>query len=404
MDKGPGHFLKQCAIAIVGFAIVVAIFNVLIDPYLLFNSPREGGLNARKPASDDQQYFIKAYEVLREKPRTLILGSSNVALGFDAQSMVWPVEDRPVYNLGLANSTVLVAYRYLQHVTALQDVRLVVLALGFREFLNSSHTSNGPEYESRLAVTRDGTRTPGLGHQQINDWLFATFSLDASLDSIDTLSGNISGGASDIIDGSWDYRFYRHLTQELGSYPLMVLGDYDYSFKFHDARFDPRVMETVQDILRLCRKKGIDVIVVLDPSHADDLELLDREGQWEALEAWKRQLTTLASQFGEGNPHKIELWDFYGYDQYSTEPLSDSPVALQWFWTPSHYTHALCDIMLRRIFTNDMSDYGARLTPQSIETRLKQVENAQQQYRARQKQDASRIWTIYSLATTAQTH
>jgi hypothetical protein len=287
-------------------------------------------------------------------------------------------------------------------VTALQDVRLVVLALGFREFLNSSHTSNGPEYESRLAVTLDGTRTPGLGHQRINDWLFATFSLDASLDSIDTLSGNISGGASDIIDGSWDYRFYRHLTQELGSYPLMVLGDYDYSFKFHDARFDPRVMGTVQDILRLCRQKGIDVIVVLDPSHADDLELLDREGQWEALEAWKRQLTTLVTRFGEGNPHKMELWDFYGYDQYSTESLPDSPVALRWFWTPSHYTHALCDIMLRRIFTNDMSDYGARLTPHSIETRLKQVKDAQRQYRARQRQDASRIRTIYSLATTTQ--
>lgn len=403
MERGPAHFLKRCAVVIASFAAIAGIFNILMDPYLLFNAPRQAGLNARKPASEDQQYFIKAYEVLREKPRTVILGSSNVALGFDAQSSAWPVEDRPVYNLGLANSTTLIAFRYLQHVIAQQDVRLVVLALEFRDFLRSSRKASRPNYEARLTVSRDGSPTRGLDHQRLYDTLFATLSLDASLDSIDTLTGNFSGDSSDVVDGSWDYRFYRHLTQELGSYPLMVLGDYDYSFYYHDARPDPQVMDTVRDILQLCRQKGTDIIVVLDPSHADELELFDHAGKWEALEAWKRGLTALVAQSIEGNNHRVELWDFYGYDPYSTEPIPLRHTALQWFWTPSHYTHALSDIMLRRIFgTGTTPDYGAELTPQSIDDRLQQVRAAQQRYRSLQDQDVNRMQTIYGLATTAQ--
>lgn len=403
MNIGPGPFLKYCATAVVAFSILVAAFNRAMDPYLLFHTPREAGLNARKPASDEQQYLIKAYEVLRQRPRTLILGSSNIALGLTAQSSVWPEERRPVYNLGLTNSSTSIAYRYLQHVTAQQHVGMVVLGLEFRDFLASSRKSNAKNYESRLYVDRDGIKNRDADHQRLYDLLFATLSLDASEDSINTLAGNVAKDSSDIVDGDWTYRLYRHLTSKLGSYPLMILGDYDYSYYYHDAEPDPHVMEDVRKLLQLCHDQMIDVVVVLDPSHADELELFDLAGKWRQLESWKRDLTALVAQYAHDSLNRMELWDFYEYGRYSTESIPTDRISLRWFWTLSHYRSAVGDIMLRRVFGSDEEDFGQKLTPQNIESRLAKVRLQQQRYRLLQPQDAERIRVIYQLATSPRT-
>lgn len=400
MEMEPGKFLRTCGLIALGIFAVTALFNYAMDPYLIFGIPRTAGLNARKPAVESQQFLIKAYDVLRAYPTTVILGSSSVGQGIDPESSAWPPELRPVYNLGIANTTPIESYRYLQHVTARAHVRVVVLGLEFRDLLAPSDTEK-QDYESRLVVKRDGSRNTSLVHQYLHDVVHSTMSLDASVDSFYTLSGNLSGDSSDIIQGGWDYRPYRFATSGLGSFPLMVLNDFSYSYTYPQAKVDLTSLTDVRNILNLCQRRGIRVILILDPTHADELEILDRAGKWPAIEEWKRKLTTLAAQYSRsGEP--VELWDFNGYDDYSTEPVYRRRTALHWFLNPAHYTHPLGDIMLRQIFSGTDTAFGARLTPKTVEARLRQVRDQQLHYRELQQSDIDRVSKIYELA--ARTH
>src|SRR5580765_7933487 len=101
MSADAQHFARSWLITSVLIAAAVASINAAIDPYLLFNMPRLGGLNDKKPRVESQGRLIKAYEVVRAAPHGLILGTARVALGLDAEHASWPVKARPVYNLGL---------------------------------------------------------------------------------------------------------------------------------------------------------------------------------------------------------------------------------------------------------------------------------------------------------------
>jgi hypothetical protein len=172
MDKQSQHFLRIWVFAWIVLAALVAVFDVIIDPYLLFNAPRIAGFNARKPAVMTQERLMKAYDVLRAAPNTLILGTSMVDRGLDAQHPAWPAPDRPFYNLALAGSGPYSSYRYLQHVMSQRHLALVVLGLDFEFFLTvPDYQPATPEFESRLAVTRDGSANAGQRWQHLHDLL-----------------------------------------------------------------------------------------------------------------------------------------------------------------------------------------------------------------------------------------
>lgn len=397
----PKHFLKNSAFVILAVSAMSVLFNFFMDPYLIFGIPRTTGVNARKPAVENQLFLMKAYDALRAHPRTLIIGSSSVGLGINPESPVWPEAMRPVYNLGVPNGRPLEAYRYLQHVMVRDHPTVIILGLEFRDVVPYSGFTR-PEYDSRLAVTQDGTPNTALERQRTYDMLRATLSIDASVDSIDTLFGNLVGDSSDIDQGGWDHRPYRHLTYLVGAYPVMVISDIHYSAVYSSdaTTVDMGPLDQVRAILDLCREQQINAIVVMDPGHADEQEIFDLSGKWPALEEWKRKLTTLVAEYANKGMH-VELWDFYGYDAYSTEPVPKSHQALQWFLNPAHYTRALGDIVLRRLFVGGDNSFGVRLFPENIENHLSDIRNAQASYRKFQPADAARVREIYTRVTTA---
>lgn len=393
----PKHFLRNCVLVIITVSSMLILFNILMDPYLIFGVRRVIGFNARKPAVENQLFLMKAYDVLRVYPSTLILGSSSVGIGINSESPVWPDEMRPVYNLGVPDGRPLESYRFLQHAMIRHHPKMIVLGLGFRDFVPLSVTTR-PEYDSRLLVTQEGTRNTTLGRQHVYDLLRATLSFDTSVDGVDALLGNLVGDSSDIDQGGWDFRPFRHRTFQVGSYPLIVLNDIGSSSLYADAKVDMSALRQVRAILDICREQQIKAIVVLDPSYVDELEIFDLAGKWPALEEWKRELTALAADYANRGTG-VELWDFYGYDVYSTEPLPEGRGALRWFFNPAHYTHALGDIVLRRMFTGAESSFGVRLLPENIESHLQDVRDAQALYRESQHKDAQRIREIYGQAT-----
>jgi hypothetical protein len=394
MKSIPKRFLAICLTTLAALSVLVAAFNIIVDPYILFNRPRVMGFNAMKPSIHEQLYLIKAYDVARFRPKTLLIGSSGVAIGLNARSSAWPTTTRPIYNLGLLGGTTSSAYRYLQHALTQGDVTYVVLGVEFRDTLAYS-PQHEPSYETRLLTNRDGSTNRFAYKQELYDVISSTLSFEASLDSASTVIGNIENDSSDIEWGDVDFRLFEDLSARFGPNPSMTVADLAYASIYRDGNTDSSPPKDLDNILELCQKRHIKLIIVIDPAHADELEITYLSGKWEALEAWKRNLTNLVARFWNGND-SAELWDFYEYDRYSTESLWSNPSHLRWFLNPSHYTQVLGDKVIGRVFGVDNPGFGAKLTPGNIETRLLDVRRQRLTYHARQPHDKERVENIYA--------
>jgi hypothetical protein len=384
------------------FGAAIFAFNAVMDPYLIFGVPRVTGFNARKPAIDTQETLMKAHDVLRALPRTVLLGSSRVDWGINGKSSVWPQEDRPVYNLALKGRGPYASYRYIQHLMSGRHIDLVVVGLDFDFFLEGGFSDPPPsatEFESRLVVGRDGQASAAWTRQYFHDIVQSTLSFDGLIDSVSTLTGNVEGDSSDIVGGNWDWSFFRKATAQVGASPHVAIGNLSFIRYDNGKRINPLVITYVQAILDLCDAQGTRAILLINPMHADMLEILDRVGQWRAFEDWKRQLLSLTARFpGKDGRSRIPLWDFSSYDHYSTEQIPPSPGALHWYWDSSHYTRALGDAVIERILGKGDLQFGVLLDSENLEPHLRAIRIQQLAYRAEHAADARRVQNLYEAA------
>lgn len=401
MERESQLFFRTWALAIIVLVAVVIAVNAIMDPYLLLNAPRTGGINARKPVEFKDERLIKAYDVLRTAPRTLLLGTSTFDIGLDARDPMWPEHDRPAYNLGfIGGCNPYISYRYLQHVVSQHRLSLVVLGLDFEFFLKGRWPSQcmDPEAESRLVMTRDGSVNANRSWQHMLDLFQATVSLDALSESAATFLGNVNGELPDFVSGNIPETLPKMFGAPMGAYPtaardLFHLRDY---FGYRNEEVDESIMAEERTILDLCESRGISVILIINPVHADMLEILDRLGYWHAFEGWKRELVALTARYPDAEGRsRIPLWDFSGYDSYSTEAMPPDGHAMHWFWNTDHYTHALGDVIIKRILGTGRADFGVLLTPETLEPHLSDIREKQRLYREYRPADVRRVRELY---------
>lgn len=400
MDTPAPRFIRYWLLVSLLLAALVAGFNALVDPYLLIHAPRIRGFNDRKPSVETEERLMKAYEVTRAVPQALILGTSRVDLGLDTRHPVWPANARPAYNLGIAAASPYTSFRYLQHVSATDKLQLVVLGLDFEYFLDASEAerSGSAAYEARLAVKPDGSANRTLSLEHARDLFRGTLSLDALLDSLRTISANLDPDSANLFPtGDLSEAGLRSDAAQFGSWSLFAQRDLrNIRFYYGKTRND-QALADIEHIIQLCRSRGTRLVMFINPVHADMLETFDLLGLWSDYETWKRELVSMVAH--EPGPN-IELWDFSGYDAYSTESVpTDRNTVLHWFWEPSHYTKALGDKILERIFGHGASDYGVLLTPATIDSRLVEVRRARQAYRDSHLRDVRRVREIFASVT-----
>lgn len=377
-------------------AASVAIFNIAIDPYLVFGVPRVAGFNARKPAVLWQEQMMKAYDVARAKPRTVLVGSSRVGLGLDARHFAWPAQERPVYNLAIGGGDLYVAYRNLQNVMAQGRLESVIVGLDFEHFLlpaTAEHYAEPQAFELRFAIQADGSTNTRQGRQHVRDMIQATFSLDALAQSLATVRANLAGRSFDLNAGNVET-----VNAIADAYSRVMWSDLGHVKQMHGRmtrQLNPQAMMELRQILELCAAHAVQVTALINPVHADYLEIWDTQGYWPVFEDWKRQLVALTTQHRD---HAV-LWDFTGYYSYSTESVPVDGRDLRYFWEPAHYTPELGDLIVRRILgTGDAGDasFGAILTPASLESYLAAIRTQQQLYRKQRHVDVQRVRDLQS--------
>lgn len=403
MDKPSTRFVTVWALVWIALVGGVVGVNVTMDPYLILGMPRIAGVNRSKPAVDGKRPFMMSYDVLRAAPNTVLVGNSRVEAGLAAENPAWPESDRPVYNLGVPAGSPYVGYRYLQHVMAQHHLSLVVLGLDFEYFLTVEEADRHVRehtFESRLVVTQNGMPNPGWRSQHIRDTFQAVFSLDALSDSVATLTANLSDGTADAVDlGSGDMRIAGSYGAIAGSYTLVVASDLGTILGWRGKTRNRFAMADLRSILDLCQSHETRLILFMDPAHADELEILDAVGYWKEFEGWKRDIVALIAEYQRStDPSPIQLWDFTGYDSYSSEAVLTDPHRLRWYLEPRHYTKALGDAIVRRILGSGDANFGTLLTPNNLERHLAVIREQQRLYREHQPADARRVRDLYNFA------
>jgi len=409
VERSAKRYVRNSAVVALALLCAVSAFNVLIDPFRMYDLLEIPGLNVYKPAIYQRVRLLKAFEVRRVKARGIVLGTSRAHIEIDPAHRGWDPGATPRYNLAFDAATTREMYRYLLHAYATQPLVQVVLGLEYYQLHEQPGTEN-PDFDPALLWDP---------RSRIGVPLFvrADLKLLGSLDTLEAAIDTIRAQAHPSPD--WfapDGRrlgkvFFRQLD---GTFKRSGPRAYfDEWMEFEAANklksiarsrlaasenASPAVgpaadtsLEYVGRIVDFCRGHGIDLRIYISPVHANELELSAAVGEFPWMEEGKRELVRLLDDYASRHPGTppVPLYDFCGYSSITTDPLPPrgSRDEMKYYWDPSHGKKQVGDLIQDRIFgVSDPGhpvprDFGVRLHPGNIDAALARVRGDQAEYR-----------------------
>jgi len=389
---------------------VAALINSIVDPFGMYRISDIEGFNANKPAIYNRVRLLKAYEVRRIKPNSIILGSSRVHLGFNPSHTAWAENYERRYNLAFDGAMTKEMYAYLVHANATGHLQHVILGL---DSYHMSHApgSTRPGFDSSLLMNRYAWLNTAR-------MLAADFklliSLSTLLESIATVRGQSHADPVWLAQdgqrlGEVFFRRPHENYQRFGPrYYFDEIDKMEIGFKLEwripvapQRQYHPEPpvekdpitsLGYIEMIIDYCRTHDIDLSIFFTPSHVHQLEISKATGGWPAVENGKRKLVNLIEQDKMRRPDKdpIPVYDFSGYSSITTEPLpeKESRDEMLYYWESSHFKEVVGDMVLDRLLGSNQSgrqvpeDFGVLLTSESIEQVLVRDRESQAAYSA----------------------
>jgi hypothetical protein len=154
--------------------------------------------------------------------------------------------------------------------------------------------------------------------------------------------------------------------------------------------YDAPAVASSAALARQAREQGIDVQLVILPSHALHFEGVARYGAWASFERWKRDWVQALARQGSDAP---ALWDCTGYAGPSAERVpeaGDDRTQMRWHWDSSHIKRSLGDAVIEQLRGAQPSQRGddgaplqpcSKLTGSSLESVLARIREEQRRYR-----------------------
>lgn len=336
----------------------VAGLNWLVDPYDVFNTPNFLGLNHQKPKKDNSDRLFKAVDIIRIKPKVIIIGSSRTKQGIDPGHLNL-ADPESAYNLAINGPNMYEVLRYLEHAVKNQpDIQEIILGVDF--FMFNATLNNQPTFsEERLEKT----------HIVVSDAINALFSLDTLTASRETIVASLNTPNGDNSYGENGFMPNRSLDSSTSQWRFE--GGIKLYFRLHsDYQFSQEYLADFQKIVQLCQENNIKLTVFISPSHATQWEAIRATNQWSTWEQWKREMVKM-----------VPVWDFSGYNSVTTEKISED---MNNYADNSHYTPNIGNLILDRMFNYQSETlpeaFGVLLTPENIEDNLAKIRKQRQEW------------------------
>lgn len=373
------------ALALGAYALVGAI-NLAVDPFGLFPGPEIKGFNAIKADVDAHVRMVKAYQVRAHPPAGLVVGSSRALLGLPADHPAWPDDARPVYNLSLYGGYLYEAMRYFQHALALGSVKHAVLSLDLWMFDRDWVTRPGFD-EARFLVNVDGTPNTPDALEPLRT-LFAWDTLRSSIRTVarqdrdDILVQQADGTSAWRSEAGWlaskgsHHQQFGYMEQMFGSSAWQP--ERARRWDVTDPADATSPLQMFRQMVRDAYAHGVDLRIVISPSHARIWETLRAGGMWQTWEDWKRALLAITLEESQREARRaFPIWDFSGYNTITTENVPSDASPMRWYTDGSHFKPVVGALMLQRVYARPSpalpGDFGKRLSPDTIEGALNDI-------------------------------
>ena len=384
------RYLQVLFISTVTLMTVVALLNLVVDPYGIFRIVKLDGFNRIKSQAGQRAEMFKRRGLERAHPNTVILGNSRAEIGFDPESPSWPATARPVFNLALPGTGGYSALDQLTYALNTANPRVVVMGLEFLDFRTDPSTSDmAPPPSDRLRWLRENVS--------------ALFTMSALGDSLATLRAQHQSYPTSLTEAGFNpLRDYVGVARRDGYYAMFRHRDEENaksyvrgpkSVRQPDGRPSSE-FDAVDRIIAEAARKGIAVRFVIYPYHAYTLVLFHQAGLWPAFEDWKRELVRRV----ESAPPSVdvELWDFSGFAPYADEPVpgpGDTESEMRWYWEAGHFKSSLGDLLLGRLFDHQKLPmrWGSRLNGKNLETHLEHQRRSRDEYETGHAQEFAEL-------------
>lgn len=396
-------------------------FNAIVDPFAMYRMIEIKGFNSYKPAIVNRVRLLKAYEVRRFQPESIVLGSSRVHLGISPDHSIWSKRYERRYNLAFDGATTKEMYHYLVHTNADGNLRHVMLGLDSYH-LSGAPASTRPDFDASLL--RNQRYWFNIPRMILADLRILT-SIATLRESLHTLKSQVDSQPDWLVENGQrlgEVFFRRPEEQFVSCGPRCYFDEIDkleirYKLEWRipekpgrtiplsgpPQKRDPlNSMNYVEKIISYCREHGIKLNIFLTPSHVHQLELDALTDAWWSVENGKRQIVRLLNEDQHRYPDQpaIHVYDFNGYSPITTDSLPDKESLLEMlnYWDSSHFKENIGNLVLNRILAPDDdqpppsgNDFGVRLTVANIDVVIERLRLAQVGYRTKHPSEIAQL-------------
>lgn len=357
-------FTVRIVVSVLILLTFISIFNWLINPFDIFDSPKISHLNENKLKVSKYSRVYKAVVLKKTKPKIIFLGTSRTEYGMDPNNQ--NLNFTTAYNSAFASGFP-VEYEYYADMAIKNGVKHIIIGTDFFAFYSKDLMRPGFDKE----VFNDSIPVKYLLSLSACESSFKVISNKKRMEYLETGQRSPYSLQKDFSqNGSYKKSFQKN---EKGYLSNAYQRDFCKIKQEHWKAFDR--------ILDKAYQHNVKVTLFISPSHARQWEVLDRAQGYEVFEEFKRRLVTANERAAIKNmKDPFPLWDFTGYGQLTTEAVpNDSKTKMKWYWDSSHYKKELGDIVLDRMFDGNFSggqnypDFGVKLTSKNIETHLKKL-------------------------------
>ncbi|MGF1515969.1 MAG: hypothetical protein ACFB5Z_20050 [Elainellaceae cyanobacterium] len=385
-------YLKQFALTVALSLAIAAGINAVVDPYGLFHIAHIEGFNTLKPSFLQNRLLSKAATVRYVKPEGIILGTSRAEQGYNPDHSGWQ-SAAPRYNLATPSATMHRTYRYLQHAQSIHPVKQVVLALDFLSF--NAYQNAGP-IRPYMNVSYAGKPRPLSRWAEVVPSLLSFNALDASYKTV--TSQDLEAVRTTYFPNGFQYkssRAFQFRAPFLKGCRRFIEAVYfpppRRAYAFQAGPGQRSTLEAFRELVVTAHQEQMDLRMVINPTHAYLMEVLDRSGLWDEFEQWKQALTAInAEEAARRNAKPFPLWDFSGYNSVTTQSIPKERIPnsdAYFYFDASHFKPRVGSWVLDRLFSYEAvghqppKDFGRRLTQETVAAHLEAIRAAQVRYR-----------------------
>ncbi len=343
-------------------AAAVAAFNRAVDPFWYYRDFVHDGFNAIKPKFKNYERHVKPAIVEREQPASLVFGSSFAEVGFDPLHPALRAAGTS-YNFGLAGA---------QWDMVQCDVAFALARdSGLRQIILGIHPQSMPLRDCQAEIDR-------MSHPEEREFLFSYDALEASLH---TVLEQQPRSATHTVDGRYFYtRGVPGTAHRFGEFFALHTPCDIKQVSANPAAValpEPAALDLsgLRNILRRAAAKGITVKLVVYPRHAlsfeQEYQCGVRQERWDAL-------TQIAAMAEQEAPGLAQVWDFEGYHDIGTEPISEA--AGRYWQDPAHFNSEFGNLMLDEMFGLKPPAAGICLTQANVAARAQAERTARDAY------------------------